>query len=314
LKNPVVRFLHFVEIQTKIASVTPFCTGLSYALYVHKKINRKSTAVFFIAMLLFDMAATAINNYIDARASKSRVHFSDALSLGIIVFFTALSAVLGLYLTWLHGIPVLAAGVICFAAGIFYTYGPAPISRTPYGELISGGIMGFFIPFLAFFINAPENTFIEIESLFPVMSLRVNVITAAKLGFVSLPPACCIANIMLANNICDVERDVKLSRFTLPYYIGREKALRLFAFLYYAAYSTILVLSVLQIIPLFCLLSLLSFIPVRRNIRRFRMKQIKSETFPLSGVNMLWMGAPYFLLMFFGSFEELDFTPLGRHC
>jgi 1,4-dihydroxy-2-naphthoate octaprenyltransferase len=300
LKNPVVRFLHFVEIQTKIASVTPFCTGVSYALYVHKKINGKSTAVFFVAMLLFDMAATAINNYIDTRASKTGAHFSDALSLGIIGVFTALAAALGLYLTWQHGIPVLAAGVICFATGIFYTFGPAPISRTPYGELFSGGIMGFCIPFLAFFINTPENSFIEIGSLFPVVSLGVNLITALKLGFVSLPLACCIANIMLANNICDVERDIKLSRFTLPYYIGRENSLRLFAFLYYAAYGTILVLSVLRVIPVFCLASLLSFIPVRKNINLFIMKQIKSETFPLSGVNMLWVGVPYCLLILAG--------------
>jgi 1,4-dihydroxy-2-naphthoate octaprenyltransferase len=302
LKNMVVRFLHFVEIQTKIASVTPFCTGVSYALYVHKKINVKSTAIFFIAMLLFDMTATAINNYIDTRASKTCTHFSDAVSLTIIVFFTALSSALGLYLTWLHGIVVLVAGVICFAAGIFYTFGPAPISRTPYGELISGVIMGFFIPFLAFFINAPENTFIELRSIFPLISIQINVITTAKLVFVSLPLACCIANIMLANNICDMEQDIKLSRFTLPYYIGRGNALRLFAFLYCAAYSTIFVLSVLKVIPFFCLLTLLSFIPVRKNIRRFRMKQIKSETFPLSGTNMLWIGVPYFLLIFSGCF------------
>jgi 1,4-dihydroxy-2-naphthoate octaprenyltransferase len=296
----MVRFFHFVEMQTKIASVMPFCAGLSYAVYVHKRINGKSAAVFFIAMLLFDMAATGINNYIDARAAKSRAHFSDAVSLGIIVFLVALSATLGLCLTRLHGMPVLAAGLVCFAAGIFYTLGPAPISRTPYGELFSGGVMGFLIPFLAFFINAPENTFIEIESLFPVLSLRANVFTALKLGFVSLPLACCIANIMLANNICDVDRDIKLSRFTLPYYIGHEKALRLFSFLYYAAYSAILLLSVLRIIPVFCLASLLSFIPVRKNVKLFKMKQTKSETFPLSAVNMLWVGAPYSLLILAG--------------
>jgi 1,4-dihydroxy-2-naphthoate octaprenyltransferase len=300
VKNVVRRFLHFVEIQTKIASVIPFCTGVSYALYVYKKINGKSTAVFFIAMLLFDMATTAINNYIDARAAKSRAHFSDRLSLTIIIFFTALSAVLGLYLTRQHGIPVLAAGLLCFGTGIFYTFGPAPISRTPYGELFSGGIMGFLIPFLAFFINTPENAFIEIQSLFPVMSLRVNLLTALKLGLVSLPLVCCIANIMLANNICDVERDIKLSRFTLPYYIGREKALRLFAFLYYAAYCVILVLSLGRVIPLFCLASLLSFIPVRKNLKLFITRQIKSETFPLSGVNMIWLGAPYCLLILAG--------------
>jgi 1,4-dihydroxy-2-naphthoate octaprenyltransferase len=296
------RFFHFVEIQTKIASVTPFFTGVFYALYVYKKINGKSTVFFFIAMLLFDMATTAINNYIDARAAKTRVHFSNAVSLSIIVLFISVSAAIGLYLTFLHGIVVLFAGIICFGVGIFYTFGPAPISRTPYGEIFSGGVMGFLITFLAFFINTPENTFIEIRSLFPVISIDIDVMTAVKLGLVSLPLVCGIANIMLANNICDVDRDVKISRFTLPYYIGSAKALRLFVILYYVAYGSILVSSVLRIIPVFCLLSLLSFIPVRKNIKLFEMRQIKSETFPLSGVNLLWIAIPYFLLIFAGCF------------
>jgi 1,4-dihydroxy-2-naphthoate octaprenyltransferase len=90
--------------------------------------------------------------------------------------------------------------------------------------------------------------------------------------------------------------------FTLPYYIGPAKALRLFVVLYYIAYGTILVLSALGVIPVFCLLSLLSFIPVRKNIKLFEMKQIKSETFPLSGINLLWIAIPYFLLIFAGCF------------
>jgi 1,4-dihydroxy-2-naphthoate octaprenyltransferase len=190
--------------------------------------------------------------------------------------------------------------MICFGVGVFYTFGPAPISRTPYGEIFSGGVMGFLITFLAFFVNTPENRFIEIRSVFPVVSIDADVMAAVKLGLVSLPLVCGIANIMLANNICDLERDVTISRFTLPYYIGLAKAIRLFSFLYYIAYGTILVLSVVRVIPVFCLLCLLSFIPVRKNVNLFKVKQIKSETFPLSGVNLLWIAIPYFLLIFVG--------------
>jgi 1,4-dihydroxy-2-naphthoate octaprenyltransferase len=99
-----------------------------------------------------------------------------------------------------------------------------------------------------------------------------------------------------------VERDIKISRFTLPYYTGLPNALRLFDFLYYIAYGSILILSVLRVIPVFCLLSLLSYIPVRKNIILFKKKQIKSETFPLSGANLLWIAIPDFLLVFTGYF------------
>ena len=37
-----------------------------------------------------------------------------------------------------------------------------------------------------------------------------------------------IANIMLANNICDVEEDIINNRFTLPYYLGKKNAFNLF--------------------------------------------------------------------------------------
>jgi 1,4-dihydroxy-2-naphthoate octaprenyltransferase len=306
LRNILDRFIRFVEIQTKIASVMPFLVGVSYALYVHKKINGKSTAVFFIALFLFSMAATAINNYIDTRAAKTRIHFSDAVSITIIVLFTVVSASLGLYLTWLHGIVVLAVGVMCFSIGVFYSFGPVPVSRTPYGEIFSGCGEGLLVTFLAFFINTPANTFIEIRSNFPLISVTADVMTAVKLGFVSLPLVCGIANIMLANNICDVERDIKISRFTLPYYIGLANSLRLFSFLYYITYGTILVLSLLRVIPVFCLLSLLSFIPVRKNINRFNVKQIKSETFPLSCLNLLWIAIPYFLLIFTGCLIRIE--------
>ena len=49
---------------------------------------------------------------------------------------------------------------------------------------------------------------------------------------------------MLANNICDVERDVVVGRYTLAYYLG-PKALWLFATLYYIAYLSVIVLVVL---------------------------------------------------------------------
>jgi 1,4-dihydroxy-2-naphthoate octaprenyltransferase len=300
MKNTLTRFLHFVEIQTKIASITPLCTGLCYALYVNKTINIKSTLVFFVAAELFDMATTAINNYIDARVSKTSPHFSTAVSLGIIGIFVAVSAALGLYLTCLHGVIILVCGVGCFSVGILYTFGPAPVSRTPYGEVFSGAVMGFCITFLAFFINMPEGAVLDVQSLYPVISIQADVRSLLKIGFVSFPLVCGIANIMLANNICDVDRDIQVSRFTLPYYLGRDAALRLFACLYYLAYLTIAVLAVLQVVPLPCLAGVLSFIPVKKNLDCFRQRQVKSETFPLSGINLLWIAMPYFLLMLLG--------------
>ena len=59
------------------------------------------------------------------------------------------------------------------------------------------------------------------------------------LVLIALPNMCCTSNIMLANNICDVERDVQSKRYTLPYYIGQKKALLLYYGLYGVAYLSI---------------------------------------------------------------------------
>ncbi len=42
---------------------------------------------------------------------------------------------------------------------------------------------------------------------------------------VSIPMIVGIANIMLANNICDLEEDIANKRHTLPYYIGKKNAI-----------------------------------------------------------------------------------------
>jgi len=101
------------------------------------------------------------------------------------------------------------------------------------------------------------------------------------------PAVCGIANIMLANNICDVDDDMENKRYTLPIYIGKEKALWLFETLYYIAFVDIIILAVFRIVSPIVLLTLLVFIPVRRNIGLFRKKQTRRTPLNLLS-KILW--------------------------
>jgi 1,4-dihydroxy-2-naphthoate octaprenyltransferase len=96
---------------------------------------------------------------------------------------------------------------------------------------------------------------------------------------------------MLANNICDVEEDILNKRFTLPYYIGKPRALNIFKLLYYIGYVDLILLVVLKMLPLASLIMLLTFIVVNRNIKMFEDKPIKSENFILSVKNFVLMNA-----------------------
>jgi len=98
------------------------------------------------------------------------------------------------------------------------------------------------------------------------LSLRLNAMEVLALFAFAVPAVCGIANIMLANNICDVDDDMENKRYTLPIYIGKEKALWLFETLYYIAFVDIIILAVFRIVSPIVLLTLLVFIPVRRNI------------------------------------------------
>jgi 1,4-dihydroxy-2-naphthoate octaprenyltransferase len=108
---------------------------------------------------------------------------------------------------------------------------------------------------------------------------------------ISIIPFSTTANIMLANNICDLEKDILVKRHTLPYYIGK-KALYLFALLNYLPYAAVIAMVALQILHPVCLLSLASIIPVQKNINVFFKKQEKETTFICAIKNfILIMGA-----------------------
>ncbi len=108
-----------------------------------------------------------------------------------------------------------------------------------------------------------------------------------NLLFLAAPGILCIANIMLANNICDLEADTRVNRRTLPYYIGTGPALRLFAVNYYIAFAAIILIAVFRILPLYVLFALLIIIAVQKNIRIFKKNHTKAETFHLSVQNLM---------------------------
>lgn len=271
-------FFGYTEIMTKITSVFAFLYTIAFLIYQEQDIKWEVTLLFFASMFLFDLTTTAINNYIDTKTNDQNLHFNRKTALEIIYVLFIISAVLGLYLAYLTGIVVLLAGAFCFVCGVFYTYGPVPISRQPWGELLSGIFYGFFIPFLILYINQPAGTYLMLIISWHKISLDLMIVPLLKLVLFSILPICTTANIMLANNICDLEKDILVKRYTLPYYIG-HRALYLFAGLYYITYPTVIIMIILKMLSPWCLLSLLTIIPVQKNISIFFAKQEKATTF-----------------------------------
>lgn len=296
------RYFNYVEIRTKIASLLPFLLGLSYAAYAYRQVNGWSTVIFFLSMLCFDMATTALNNYIDTKTNAGDLPFARPTAKRIIFILLALATALGVLLAWRTGLVVLLSGALCFLIGIFYTFGPAPISRMPLGEAFSGLFMGFFIPFLVIYINAPTDRLVFYTLTEGVLQIGFRLPDLLKLALLCVTPICGIANIMLANNTCDVAHDVQVNRFTLPYYIGKKHAVQLFAALYAASYASMVAMAAFRILPAYSLISLLTLPLVWKNVRRFAERQSKSETFPLSVTNLVLTMVPLILVATIANF------------
>ena len=296
------RWIKFVELSTKLVSLTPFFIGTVYSLYVNGTINLPFTAILFVAVFFWSLTVTMINNFIDKRREGGTPHFSTGVSLILIIGTGGASMLLGLWLTWLCGLPVLIAGAICFGVGILYSFGPISISRTPYGEIASGLTEGFLVIFLAVFVNANAGQLHYADLRFEGQSLlaSLNWVNMLSLLLLALPNMCCTSNIMLANNICDIERDEKNRRYTLPYYIGKDNALKLFRLLYAAAYLGILLSVVIGVLHPVTILALLSAPLIFKNTRIFISSPVKGETFILSVKNYSLLLYGYFLTILAG--------------
>ncbi|WP_239253493.1 1,4-dihydroxy-2-naphthoate polyprenyltransferase [Listeria ilorinensis] len=304
-------FLNLVEIRTKIASVFPFMLGTLFVVYQYDEFKWANTLIFFSAMLIFDLTTTAINNYMDYRKATNNHDYDyratknvigqeniperNVVTLIFVMFFIATG--LGIWLVFRTDLLVLLIGFVCFCIGILYTFGPVPLSRMPLGEIFSGVTMGFGIFFLAVYVNAYDAGIANLIWQGEWIDIRFNLLEIIRIGIVSLPCIFTIANIMLANNLCDLDEDIRNHRYTLPYYIGRKIGVLLFNALYYGSFLAIVVAVAVGYLSPIMLLSLLTIYPVYKNLTRFNKEQVKAKTFAVSIQNFLVINASLVILM-----------------
>ncbi|MGE7366474.1 1,4-dihydroxy-2-naphthoate polyprenyltransferase [Desemzia incerta] len=291
-------FLELVEIRTKLASLFPFTLGILFSVYYFSEFNAVNTILFFIAMLVFDMATTAINNTMDYVKAKNMHYKEHENILGkaglsvkqattLIVAMIGFSAIIGLTLVYRTNILLLVIGALCFAVGILYTFGPFPISRMPLGEVMSGLTMGFGIFFIAVFINVPSTLITALVLDWPSFMLSGSLQNIAAVFLASLPLVFTIANIMLSNNICDYETDITNHRYTLTFYIGKPLAIKLYTWLYYGAFAASTLAVFAGVNPIWMLGIWLVFPIVQKSIQLFKDKQDKATTFGLAIKNLV---------------------------
>ena len=302
-------FIELVELRTKLASVFPFLTALCYSFILFKEINVLNMCLFFVGMLSFDMATTVMNNlldYVKAKNSDYRDHHNVIGTSSLTVkkawqvfgILFAVAAVFGIILVARTNILLLMVGVLCFFIGVFYTFGPIPISRMPLGEVLSGFTMGFGIFWITVFLNVPEGTiFAGVQLDGSILTMQLDIVSQLKVFLLSLPLVCTIANIMLSNNICDLEMDITNHRYTLVYYIGKKQALVVYQVLYAVAFGAMVLAVLLGVAPWILLGVLAVGIPIYKHIQQFKAVQDKKTTFALAIKNMVMIHSLQIILL-----------------
>ncbi len=288
-------YLKLVEIRTKVASFLPFLGGTLYAAYRFGSLDWPNAFLMLGSLLCLDMATTTLNNYMDYKRARKKsgygyeVHNAivrDGLKEGrVIALLTALcvlSITFGLILLSRSSWPVFALGALSFLVAAAYSAGPLPLSRTPLGEGFSGFFMGLVIPLASVIIHSGHRVFFDLELSGNLANLSLNWREALSFLLFFMPMAAGIANIMLANNICDREDDRENGRATIPVLVGIRSSLVLWVALYAAGFLAVAAGALAGLLPWWMIFFVLIGLPVWPKIAQFLQQQDKATTFAAS--------------------------------
>ena len=224
---------------TWAASVCPSLFGICYSRLMGFPLGPFRAAAVLAACVFLQSAVNTLNDYVDfvkgTDSASDNVEVTDAVlvyggidpksarNLGFLYLFAGLLS--GLAASAGAGPVPLLIGAVGGATVLLYSGGPLPVSSLPLGEVVSGFVMGGLIP-LGTAACADGKLHPEIL-------------------FYSLPLIIGIGLIMMSNNGCDIEKDLRAGRKTLPMILGRERTLKLYRFLTVFWILLLLVLPVL---------------------------------------------------------------------
>jgi 1,4-dihydroxy-2-naphthoate octaprenyltransferase len=216
--------------RTLPAAIVPVLVGAAMAarelILNERPFNWLVFVAALVSSLLIQIGTNTTNDVADYlkgadknRKGPQRVTQSGLLTprqviIGTVVIF-ALAALLGVYLISVGGVPILIIGALSIIAGVAYTAGPYPLAYHGLGDLFA---------FLFFGVIAVCGTYF-------VLTLEMNwwVVLA------SVPVACLVTAIIVANNLRDIESDRAANKRTFAVILGDTNTRRYFGILIYAA-------------------------------------------------------------------------------
>jgi 1,4-dihydroxy-2-naphthoate octaprenyltransferase len=194
------------------AAVVPVFVGAAAAFSEGAKFRGIVFLLTLICALLIQIGTNFANDYSDfvrgadhegrlgpVRVTQSGLIDQAGVKRGIVVAF-GLAVLIGAYLAWVGGWPIIAIGILSVISGLAYTGGPFPLGYHGLGDL--------FV-FIFFGIIAVTGTAYLQSGHWSMLALLL-----------SIPIGLLVTNILVINNLRDLPTDIAAGKRTLATRIG----------------------------------------------------------------------------------------------
>lgn len=202
--------------KTLPASAGPVILGLALAYNLTNQINSLTAILTLITAIILQVSTNLVNDYYDGirgidddkRLGPTRVTSTGILGPSLLkrsfIITFSIAFLLGIYLMFIGGLPIVAIGLSSIFFAYAYTGGPIPLSYYGLGELLALIFFGPVAVWGTFYIQTGSHH-------------NMALIAGLAPGFIS-------AAIMAINNLRDRETDAKTTKVTLAILLGEKGA------------------------------------------------------------------------------------------
>ena len=248
-----------VRPKTLGAALAPILIGTAMA-FAEGKGHAGAALVALLGALLIQIGTNFSNDYFDfikGADTEERLGPMRATQAGLVtpqamlrnfVFVFGLAVLVGIYLVYRGGWPIVIIGILSIASGVLYTGGPMPLGYLGLGDLF---VLIFFGP-------------VAVGGTYYVQSLEISaVVILAGFG-----PGLLATALLAVNNLRDEPTDKKVGKRTLAVRFGPGFARVEYLTTFALALITPFVLAFITGVHWFACLSVLIIIPGRSAIRQ----------------------------------------------
>ena len=221
--------------KTLIVSIAPVLLGLALSLNNNFFSSLIVGLLTLIAAILIQLGTNFINDLYDFlsgaddenRLGPTRVVQAGLLSekqikLGALFCFVS-SLLIGIYLVFIGGVPILLIGSFALISGYCYTAGPYPLAYNGLGEIFVFIFFGL--------IAVPATYYLQSGILFDLDSILIG----SSIGLIAVAILC-------VNNIRDINSDYNVGKKTLAVRFGRYPIIVMYDLMIFSPYLCVLVL------------------------------------------------------------------------